>query len=298
MCSSCRGKFRRQRLHELGEAGITLGPNGIPCVDSVSSSALSEGISHGDDECVGDDSNDEIMEKAAAEDTSDECLSYTERCEDDIRYFAENSYTSNLPETQSATDNSKVWTTVSCGAGNDLAATCNFRVLDILPCYQAGEIAGMGSSSSEGLLDASSSDQQSQPPAASLDTPDILHGDSTLSGLHQGEQRASPNIDTNIPTFHRIESYDELRQSLLSYKLIANTIPDKIDKCSVVSLTDCDDSSSHSSNIDDDNLSRSSGCPDVHSSNAMCNGRALQYETKSALREFSSPPLSPCVDPL
>jgi hypothetical protein len=306
LCSTCRGKFRRQRLHELGEAGITLGPNGIPCIDTVSSS-MCESTSHSDEECVGDDSHEEVIGDVAAEDSSDGCPAVSESYEVDMQHFTDASSQPESIDAQHCAEISE--TALPISSENVPIGTWAFSVPENVPYSSASTTAVIYSSSFGVHLSLSDQLSQLQSHSPSANTAGILHYNSSLSDTLQGEQvpiaaPAPPTVDAGASidaksdgaSYHRIDSFEEIRDSLLAYKCIVNAIPIKIDKCSVVSLTDCDDSSSHSSNIDDDIMS--AGCPDVQSADAICKGQAALYAAKITIEEFGSPPLSPCIEPL
>jgi hypothetical protein len=310
LCSTCRGKFRRQRLHELGEAGITLGPNGIPCVVTVSSS-ICEGTSHSDEECVGDDSQDEVIGDVTVQDTSDECPAVSDSCEVDMRHRTDTTSPPVVTDTQHCTEISRIETALTASSENVPLGLCTLSVPENAPYRSLGTTALIFSSSSGVHLHLSEQLSQLQSHLASQSVADILNYSGSSSEIQPGKQVAigapapgppSSTADAGADaspdgtSYHRIDSFEEIRDSLLAYKCIVNAIPIKIDKCSVVSLPDCDDSSSHSSNIDDDILS--AGCPDVQSADAMCRGQAALYAAKISIEEFGSPPLSPCMDPL
>ena len=315
LCSTCRGKFRRQRLHELGEAGITLGPNGIPCIDTVSSS-MCEGTSQSDEDCVGDDSQEEDVGDIEAEDTTDGCPAVSESCEADTRYFTDTTSSEELTDSQNSTEISTV-ASISCPESIPIGA-CTVRVSDSVPYSPTSNTTVIFSSSSGVNLPLSEQISQSHSHLPSHHTSDIMHYDSALSGTQEGEHVVigapspspappPPNAiadadacadgSTDGTNYHRIDSFEEFKGSLLPYKCIVSAIPSKVDKCSVVSLTDSDDSSSsHSSNIDDDILS--AGCPYVQSSVVMCSGHAALFAGKISIDGFGSLPISPCIDPL
>eukprot|EP00596_Hydrurales_sp_CCMP1899_P003791 CAMPEP_0119046136 /NCGR_PEP_ID=MMETSP1177-20130426/44627_1 /TAXON_ID=2985 /ORGANISM="Ochromonas sp, Strain CCMP1899" /LENGTH=470 /DNA_ID=CAMNT_0007018857 /DNA_START=254 /DNA_END=1666 /DNA_ORIENTATION=+ len=60
LCSTCRGKLRRQRLVALGEAGISMGNNGIPLLNAADGNSMEDD----DDEEVaeGEEDDEEVAE--------------------------------------------------------------------------------------------------------------------------------------------------------------------------------------------------------------------------------------------
>lgn len=266
---------------------------------------MCEGISHSDEDCVGDDSRDDVIGDAAAEGISDECPAVKELFEVDEQYFTDTGSQSELQDTQHGTEISRVEISISNSTGNVPVGACTRSVPESVPCISVSKTAVIYSSSSGVHLSLSDQLSQLQSHLPSHHTAGLMHYRSALFGPQQVGQ---VTIGTNVPasadgdasiddgSYHRIDSLEELKGSLLAYKCIVNAIPSKIDKCSVVSLTDCDDSSSHSSNIDDDILS--ARCPEVQSSDIMYGGHVTLYAAKIPMEGFSISPQSPCIDPL
>lgn len=263
-------------------------------------------MSHSDEDCVGDDSQDDVTGDTAAEDISDRCPAVNELLEVDEQHFTDTGSQSELTDTQHCTEISRVQVAISNSTGNVSVGVCTRSAPENVPCISGSKTAVIYSSSSGVHLSLSDQLSQLQSHLPLHHTAGLLHYRS--SALYGPQQAGQVSIGTNAPasadgdtsiddgSYHRIDSLEELKGSLLAYKCIVNAIPSKIDKCSVVSLTDCDDSSSHSSNIDDDILS--ARCPEVQSSDIMYGGHVALYTAKIPIEEFGSPPLSPCTDPL